>query len=95
MLALVVTATACLDDANCADLKGVYPPESVTVVGSERVEAPFASWGCGGYDSGPLVDGIPDLPVGPAPEVRIEVPLTDGGTLEVRAFTSRASGDWT
>jgi hypothetical protein len=76
-----------VNGANCAELKGVYPPESVTVVAAEAVEAPFTAWGCQGYDSEGTVEGIPALLVGPAQEVRIEVPLEDGGQLEVRALT--------
>jgi hypothetical protein len=89
ILLVAWTATACVDGANCAELKGVYPPESVTVVAVEAVEAPYTAWGCQGYDSGPLVEDIPDLPVGPTQEIRIEVAVKDGGELEVRALTPK------
>ena len=87
VLMVASTVTACLNNASCADLRGVYPPESVTVVAVDAVDAPFTSWGCQGYDSGPLVDEIPDLAVEPAQEIRVEVPLRSGAELEVRVLT--------
>lgn len=72
----------------CVEMAGVYPPGTVTLVGLERVEVPFTSWECAGYNQDTFEEDLPVFRVGRDHEVVVKVEMRDGAELDVRAVTA-------
>lgn len=70
----------------CAEIADRYPPETVTMIGSERVEIPFTSWECPGYNADTFDEDMPLLRVGPDGKVLVNGEMRDGVQLDVRAL---------
>lgn len=71
----------------CVEMAGVYRPGTVTLVGSERVEVPYTSWECTGYNQDTLEEDQPVLRPGPDDAMHVEVEIRDGAALDIRAST--------
>lgn len=71
----------------CVEMTGVYPPASVTLVGSERVEVPFTSRECTRYNQDSFEEDHPVLRPGLDGRMDVEVGIRDGTVLDIRAST--------
>jgi len=70
--------------SGCDRQVGEYPPDSMTLVGSTRVEVPYSSWSCPGYHADNFLEP-PSLEIGDDLKIAFEVPIEDGATIELNA----------
>jgi hypothetical protein len=80
-LAAILLPTSC--SAPCRESLGSYPPPTIAVTGAERVDVPHIAWECPGFNSD-SIDPPPSVAPGPEGEVRVEMTLEPGSTVEIQ-----------
>jgi hypothetical protein len=80
-IAAILLQTSC--SPPCQDSLGSYPPPQIVVTGAETVDVPYIAWECPGFNSDSM-DPPPSVAPDPAGEVRVEMTLEPGSTVEFR-----------